>query len=122
MPKLVWTDSASHTQSGLTSPTAARARFQNSTGTKGGHVAAEAVDDPRPHLQALDLIVPERALAVVEVDHVGPVADLVAGLSLRPAPEEVRMLFKEQAVCIPVPAMPVKPKVFLLPVPGFLII
>ena len=65
---------------------------------KGSHVAAEAVDELRPHLQAFDLIVPEGALAVIEVDHVGPVADLVADIPVPVAPVELRMLPQQHGV------------------------
>ena len=63
-----------------------------------GHVAAKAVDDRRPEAERFDLIVPERAVAIVKVDDVGPVADLVADLSRGVAVIKVRMLAEQHGV------------------------
>ena len=65
---------------------------------KRGHVAAEAVHDLRPPAQALDLVIPQRPLAVVQVDHIGPVADLVAGPALRRFVKPLRVLTVEHGV------------------------
>ena len=62
------------------------------------HVAAEAVDDLRPHHERVDLIGPEVAVAIVEVDDVCPVAHLIAGLAIRAVIEELRMLGVERGV------------------------
>ena len=62
------------------------------------HVAAEAVDDLRPHHERVDLIGPEVAVAIVEVDDVCPVAHLIAGLAIRAVIEELRMRGVERGV------------------------
>ena len=67
-------------------------------GHEGGNVAAEAVDDACPLAQGLDLVVPECRDVVVEVDDVGPVAYVVAGLAVGLAEEELRVLLKEDGV------------------------
>ena len=65
---------------------------------EGGHVAAEAVHHPRPAAEGLDLIVPEAGIAVVQVDDVGPVADLVAGIAVFIPPEEVRVFVQQHGI------------------------
>ena len=57
-------------------------------GDERRHVAAEAIHQPRPAHERLDLVVPQGLVArVVKVDDVGPVAHMVAGFAVR-APVE----------------------------------
>ena len=65
---------------------------------KGRHVAAEAVHQRRPLGQRLDLVVPERGHGVVEVDHVRPVADVVAGLAVGLFVEELGVRLPQHGV------------------------
>ena len=59
---------------------------------EGRDVAAEAVDKACPHLERGYLMIPQRAVIIVKVDDVRPVADLVAGLAVRAVVEELRVL------------------------------
>ena len=49
---------------------------------EGRHVTPESVHNPRPALQGFDLVIPEPGHRVIQIDHIRPVADLVAGFSL----------------------------------------
>ena len=63
-----------------------------------GHIAAEAVHYLRPHAQRFYLIIPQAAVIVVKVDHIRPVAYLVAGLSVRVMVEILRVLAVEHGI------------------------
>ena len=65
---------------------------------EGCHVAAESVHDLRPLAQRLDLIVPESRHGVVQVDDVGPVADLVTGIAVFVAVIELGVLPQQHRV------------------------
>ena len=47
-------------------------------GHVAGHVAAEAVDDCGPLTQRRNLVLPQRGYVIVEINHIRPLADLVA--------------------------------------------
>ncbi len=65
---------------------------------EGGHVTAEAVHHPCPHAERFDLIVPEGGISIVEVDHIRPIPNFIAGRPVRLAPEELRMLGQKHRV------------------------
>ena len=62
------------------------------------HVAAEAVHDACPKAERLNLIVPQRMVAVVQIDNIRPVADLVAAAAVGLAVVEFGVLADQRRV------------------------
>ena len=65
---------------------------------EGRHIAAEAVHQFSPHYKRIRQILPKSAVGVVQVDDVGPVAELVARLAVGVVVEVFRMLAVENRV------------------------
>ena len=57
-----------------------------------GYIATEAIHILCPVAQRINLILPQRAVFIVQVHHIGPVAHLVAAAAIRLIVEVVRML------------------------------
>ena len=67
-------------------------------GDERRHIAAEAVHQFSPHYKRIRQILPKPAVGVVQVDDVGPVAELVARLAVGVVVEVFRMLAVENRV------------------------
>ena len=57
-----------------------------------GYIATEAIHILCPVAQRINLILPQRAVFIVQVHHIGPVAHLIAAAAIRLIVEVVRML------------------------------
>ena len=62
------------------------------------YVAAEAVDDLRPLLQGLQLVVPKLRNVVIQVDDVRPVPHVVAGRAVRTLIEILRVFLPQDGI------------------------
>ena len=63
-----------------------------------GHVAAEAVDQSCPVFECLDLIVPQRRVAVIQIGDVPPVAEAVAERAVRLVEEPLRVILRQPRI------------------------
>ena len=67
-------------------------------GNRAGNITAEAIDILRPVAQRIDLILPQTAVFIIKVYHIGPVAHLVAAGAVRLVVEEIRVLRHQRRI------------------------
>ena len=65
---------------------------------EGRHITAEPVYDLRPLTERLNLIIPESRDRIIQIDDIGPIADLIAGAAVFIVIIKLRMLLQQYRV------------------------